>query len=1570
MATSLVTGLGGSAGFGENFLIRNDDGSTAFLDLNLLFPQGLNFYGTAYEGLFVNNNGSVTLAGTLGSGTPFRFPDATAIPIIAPYWADADTRGAPGGTTPGGTSTGTNLVWYDFDAVNHVFTATWDDIGFFSQRVDKLNAFQLRLIGVPDALGQFSGDFDIEFRYEAVNWTTGNASEGVDGLGGTVSRAGFSSGNGVDFLDLPQSGDQAAMLDLENASNIGDPGRFLYQLRNGTPTSTVRIADATVAEGNTAPNGFAAVVIELSAPAAVPVTVDYATEDATALAGIDYVARRGTVTFAPGVTRQTVFVEIIGDTAAELDKTFQVRLSNAGGVPIADDQASVTIRNDEGLVISDAQVLEGTNDGTSTTPMVFTVRLLSAAATPVTVDFATGIISASPGTDFLATTGTLSFAPGETEKTITVEIGADRAEEASQDLLVRLSGATGADIVDGDGFGTIVNDDGFVVDDLRVTEGTSTSPTAAVATIRLLSPFPTAASVDWSTGSAGATAGGDFTSASGTANFAPGQTTANITIPVIADRDLEDTESFFIDLSNATGVAISKATAVVTIIDDDGLVVSDVVVTEGTGGTRLAVFNVSLKTPLVGVPPPVVNYTIADGTAQAGFDYTKDFGTLTFGNDGSATVSITIATDATPEPDETFTLVLSTATGSQLATATALLVNDDGLSVADASIIEEAVTTTASVTVSLSAASANPVTVDWSTANGSATSGFDYLSAGGTLTFAPGETSQTVTVDVFGDTQFEGDETFRIVLSNPVGSALVDPSGTVTIINDDARPAPAVSVFNAAVTEGTGAGTTTLHVAVGLSHAADTPVEVSFATGNGTAKAGQDYTATTGTVTIPTGALSAVIEVPLLRDSAVEANETFTVTLSSPTGGAILGTAKATATILNDDAKISIAATKASLAEGKSGQTSYPFTLTRTGDTTQTHSLSWTVAGSGAQPADSADFVQTSGIAIFTPGVTSVALQIPVQGDIAIEADEGFTVTLSDPSSGTVLGTASAAGTILNDDFPATLAIAPLSASKPEGNDGGTTPFTFTITRAVNLSTEIDGFWRVVGVGANAAATDDFDGNFLPAGGFTLGAGETSTTISVNVHADRLAEAAEEFAVLLSTSSPDTVIVTGAALASIANDDTSYAIAATSAAKPEGTGTVTPYTFTVTRSGDTSTSDSVQWMALGLAGAGTVPANAADFPGGTFPGGTLVFAAGQSSQLLTVNVNADPAVELNERFLVVLTEAAGSAGLGTASAPGLILNDDVAPVLGFTGGMLAQAEGNGGGSTPYSFTVTRTGNIAVASSAKWTVAGRAGSGTGLANAADFTGAKFPTGTVAFAVGETSRAITVNVAADALPELNERFAVTLSSAVGATIAPAAASIEGVIRNDDTILAITAGPGNKAEGSGGGTTPFTFTITRSGNNGQAATAQWAVAGATGSGTTPAQAKDFADGVFPTGIVSFAAGDTSKTVTINVNADSTVELNERFALTLSAPTGGAVLGTATLISAILNDDSVPMLAASAPDWSDLAADLIPALAPPPLAAPQTPIQGTSSSSAGSEAFPNDPPGWFDLGNPDLNA
>jgi chitinase len=255
-------------------------------------------------------------------------------------------------------------------------------------------------------------------------------------------------------------------------------------------------------------------------------------------------------------------------------------------------------------------------------------------------------------------------------------------------------------------------------------------------------------------------------------------------------------------------------------------------------------------------------------------------------------------------------VTLSAPSGATLGaarTSTVTITNDDiAVPVASISPVSTVIvegnsgSKTVTFTVSLSQASRSTVTVRYATANGSATARQDYTAASGTLTFTAGQTSKQVSVTVAGDATAEADETFTLTLSAPSGATLgAAKTSTVTISNDDG-PVVSISPVSTAVAEGN-SGSKAVAFTVSLSQAAVGTVTVRYATANGSATAGQDYTAASGTVTFTAGQTSKQVSVTILGDRTVEANETLTMTLSAPTG-AVLGAGNtATITVTNDD---------------------------------------------------------------------------------------------------------------------------------------------------------------------------------------------------------------------------------------------------------------------------------------------------------------------------------------------------------------------------------------------------------------------------------------------------------------------------------------------------------------------------------------------------------------------------------------------------------------------------------------------------------------------------------------------
>jgi len=302
--------------------------------------------------------------------------------------------------------------------------------------------------------------------------------------------------------------------------------------------------------------------------------------------------------------------------------------------------------------------------------------------------------------------------------------------------------------------------------------------------------------------------------------------------------------------------------------------------------------------------PVSVNYATSDGTATAGSDYVSTSGTLTFNaGETSKTIAVPIIDDKLNEPDETFNLTLSspTADGVLGSPSTAVLTIADNdppptISIADVSSVEgNSGTKTFNFTVNLSAPSSKPITVKYATVDGSAiTWGSDYAATSGTLTFDPGQTSKTIPVTVYGDTAVESDETFYVILSAPTNATIAQGRGVGTILNDDVT----IQIGDATVTEGN-SGSKTVTFPVTLSTATIYPVTVRYTTVNGTATAGSDYAATSGTLTFSFTKTN-TIAVTVYGDTIPEPDETFYVILSAPTN-AIIANGQGRCTILNDD---------------------------------------------------------------------------------------------------------------------------------------------------------------------------------------------------------------------------------------------------------------------------------------------------------------------------------------------------------------------------------------------------------------------------------------------------------------------------------------------------------------------------------------------------------------------------------------------------------------------------------------------------------------------------------------------
>jgi hypothetical protein len=223
----------GNEGFSTSVLSDNDDLSTGLVSIGF----DVNFFGTSYSQLYVNNNGNVTFDQALSTFTPDNLLQTSRV-IIAPFWADVDT-------------TGIGTVTYGQDVIqgHAAFGVNWTDVGYFNSKTDKANTFQLVIIDRSDIA---PGDFDFEFNYVQVLWETGDASQGTNGLGGNSARAGYSNGTDSSF-ELAGSDIDGAFLDNTASGLVHHlrdsivSGRYRFEVRNGVigPTAVDDVASTT-----------------------------------------------------------------------------------------------------------------------------------------------------------------------------------------------------------------------------------------------------------------------------------------------------------------------------------------------------------------------------------------------------------------------------------------------------------------------------------------------------------------------------------------------------------------------------------------------------------------------------------------------------------------------------------------------------------------------------------------------------------------------------------------------------------------------------------------------------------------------------------------------------------------------------------------------------------------------------------------------------------------------------------------------------------------------------------------------------------------------------------------------------------------------------------------------------------------------------------------------------------------------------------------------------------------------------------------------------------------------------
>ncbi|MFM1768765.1 MAG: hypothetical protein RJA22_1294 [Verrucomicrobiota bacterium] len=514
---------------------------------------------------------------------------------------------------------------------------------------------------------------------------------------------------------------------------------------------------------------------------------------ATEGSGFDYLGVSGIISFADGQSAKSFTVPILDDILVEGPEQIRITLSNPVGTLLATNTTILTIAADEALFNFAGAVL--TVDETNG-QAVITVFRSPEGTGPVSVDFATVDGSALAGADYGATNGTLTFAPGQLTSFFVIPIVDDGLGEGDEFLSLVLSNPGGeASLVGVTNVASlfIIDNDisySFPTNGLIVLESQGSLRVPVARTGRTNG----VAAVDFNTSDGTATAGQDYVFTSQRLVFADGETLQFVTVPILNDTVGEGDETVTLNLVNPTnGTSLGvPSTGFFTIVDDeDTLRFESASYSVPESATNVVV---TVRRSDYAVGTVSVQCVVVPGTATAGSDYTNVSQQLTFGaNEFSKTITVPIVSDQLLEGDETFTLLLTNATGGTTliqprSTVVTILEDDVSLAFSSATYAVRENETNAVITVRRLGGTAGLSTVTLVTQSGSASAGLDYVPTNAILRFLPGEASVTFLLPILDDLLIEGDETVTLSLRNPSpGVSLSSPSNAVlTIVDDDA----------------------------------------------------------------------------------------------------------------------------------------------------------------------------------------------------------------------------------------------------------------------------------------------------------------------------------------------------------------------------------------------------------------------------------------------------------------------------------------------------------------------------------------------------------------------------------------------------------------------------------------------------------------------------------------------------------------------------------------------------------------------------------------------------------------
>ena len=734
------------------------------------------------------------------------------------------------------------------------------------------------------------------------------------------------------------------------------------------------------------------------------VSVNFTTADGTAIAGTHYMPTNGTLNFGPGETVKFFEVVVIDDGVINADRAINLILSDATGGAVlgAQSRAQISVVNDDcriSFAISQFSVSE--NAGLAD----ITVERIGSTVGTVSVDYTMTDNTATAGVDYIrANTTTLTFVNGQSNATFAVAVLDDDMVEPNEMVDLALSRPAGSAVLDVSAAQLTIVDNDFSTGLFSFSQPNFTATERggqALITVTRSGGNAGSAAVNFNTANVEATAGSDYIATNGLLVFADGEISKTFPITILDDALVENRqgEAFEVALSNPTGAQIGQGTATVTILSDEALftfsqtnytyfetnVVAMVTVLRGTNGTG----------------PVSVSFITSNNTAVAGADFVGTNGVLNWaaGDYTPQTILIPLVNDNIGEPVEDFTVMLLNPTGEALLgmdSITTVAILDDDISfsfeLANYMVAENA--TNYRVNVIRTGLSNAAASVNFATSDGTAKASADYVFTSLKLDFTVDEVIKQVVIPIIDDTIGEGNEDLFLNLASASTNASVGPPSTATLTIIDNEDSFSLSSTNYVVDE---SGTNASITVIRSGNPGLLDVVLFYSTTNITAIPGTNYTNVNGPLIFSPGETMKSFNIPVIDDAIAGGDVTVGIRLFSDAanlrGAVLVPPTNAVLTILDNDVSVGFGAAILSIEEGN---TNLVLPVSRTGALSNIVRVAYTTSNGTARAGS--DYITTSGMLTFAPGVTNQNIVVSALDDLRIEGNEVFSVRLFNPT--------------------------------------------------------------------------------------------------------------------------------------------------------------------------------------------------------------------------------------------------------------------------------------------------------------------------------------------------------------------------------------------------------------------------------------------------------------------------------------------------------------------------------------------------------------------------------------------